>query len=176
MGLKAVMALRRISDLGLALALVAFSAATAVTVLSGRAVPATAGPVSTATPTTGRPAMSAELLPACGPGAMVNIAQAALGRPRQVGAASPAAAITEYARVVGVALPAGAVQRTLSLSDSDALVQGAGVVGHAVRHGDHWQGDYLAVCFSTKPLPAPPAVPSDQGPSLPDPTGLVNQP
>jgi hypothetical protein len=166
------MALRRISGLGLALATAAAIAAAAVAVLGVPAAPATAGPANMA-PATERPALSAELMPVCGPGGMLNVAQAALGQPRPTGPAGPFEAVAEFAATVGLVLPAGALQRTVPLSDREAVVHGAAAIGHAVRHGNHWQADYLATCEAVPAprLPAPGDLPLPV-PALPDAAGL----
>ncbi len=156
------MALNRVGGLGLKLGLLALIAAGV-----GTAMHATAG-VADAPSAQARPPLSAALMSACGPGAMVNIAQAALGEPRPAGPETPAAAVIEFADVVGIALPAGALEQIVLLSDHEALVEGPLSAGHVVRHGKHWQADYLAACVpAALPLAPLPPVPAPPVPSLP---------
>jgi hypothetical protein len=170
------MARSRISGPGLPLTLGAAGLVAGAALLAGPAVHAAGQPAARPAAVPARPALSVELMPVCGPGAMINVAQAALGQPRPTGPASPVEAVAEFAATVDLVLPAGApLQRTVSLSESEAVVQGAAAIGHAVRHGNHWQADYLATCVPTAPTPALPAAPGDlplQVPALPDATGL----
>lgn len=161
------MALTRVGGLGLKLGLFALGAAGV-----GTAVHATADVVDAPTAQARLP-LSAGLMPVCGPGALVNVAQAALGDPRPTGPATPAAAVLEFADVVGIVLPAGALEQVVPLSDHEALVQGPVSAGHVVRHGNHWQADYLAACVPAAlppvPLPQVPALPVPSLPAIPTP-------
>lgn len=158
------MALRSSNGQGFTLMLVAAGTGATV-VLAGAAGHATPGQTSSGTPP--RQALSADLMPACGPGAMVNVAQAALGQPRPTGPETPQAAVAEFAGVVGLSLPAGALERTVALSANEALVTGRQATGHVVRHGNHWQSDYLATCVL--PVPDVPDLPLPERPNLPVP-------
>lgn len=98
--------------------------------------------------------LSAAVMPRCPPGGMLNVAQAALGSPQSSGPTTAAGAVAKFA--VALRMPVvDALQRTLPLSDNEALVFGASATGHAVRHGVHWQADYLAVCVPSQSSIAP---------------------
>jgi hypothetical protein len=162
------MARSRTSGPGLPLTLGAAGIVAAAALVTWPAVHATGQP---AAKTAATPALSAELMPVCGPGAMINVAQAALGQPRPAGPGTPVEAVTEFAATVGLVLPAGALQQTVPVSDSEAVVQWTAATGHVVRHGNHWQADYLATCVPAAlapPLPAAPGVLPGQVPALPD--------